>query len=303
MEGLIDQRYTHKYPGGFLKYIDTLQAYLNELDTLLPGQYLDNQKRRILFRNLKNVRTLKHLIQACKDRDLSYQEAAIYLRVHGADIDEEDQEPRKVQQVARNEESYLTYEEAREVYCTMADESGPRKAFKVLREYPALRESLRIHPKIWKRLSEAIQSEIRTIRDQIETSDSTENKSNSKPTTTAKSLPPQYGLNRSIKTAQKEVDDADRLTAVLQSYTIDDNETMSDDDSSSYDDIRLGAMVQTDTEPLQVQANLEYEKRFVHLAHTPRVSYAICDSGADSCVVGKLAKVESVTMRTANLVG
>ncbi len=61
-------------------------------------------------------------------------------------------------------------------------------------------------------------------------------------------------------------------------------------------------MVQT-TSNIQVHANLEYATRFAHLAMSPKTSYAICDSGADSCVVGRLAKVESITMRTASLVG
>lgn len=56
-------------------------------------------------------------------------------------------------------------------------------------------------------------------------------------------------------------------------------------------------------ENVEVQAYVEYEKRFAKLVHTPRVSYAMCASGADSCVVGKMAKVESITMRTASLVG
>ena len=78
---------------------------------------------------------------------------------------------------------------------------------------------------------------------------------------------------------------------------------MSDDDSSYDEDTRMGAMVTRVEEEVQVQANVEYEKRFIHLVHSPRLSYAICDSGADSCVVGKLAHIESITMRTANLVG
>src|SRR5687768_11541254 len=57
------------------------------------------------------------------------------------------------------------------------------------------------------------------------------------------------------------------------------------------------------SDDVHVQAHVEYEHRFVNLAQTPRVSYGICDSGADSCVVGKMAKVIGVTMRKASLVG
>ena len=62
-------------------------------------------------------------------------------------------------------------------------------------------------------------------------------------------------------------------------------------------------MVTTFTPSIQVQAHVEYADRFTGYTHTPTVSHAICDSGADSCVVGKMAKVLSYTMRTANLVG
>ena len=83
LEALVAVKYTYKYPGGFLKYIDTLQANLNELDILLPGQYTESRKKRALYQNIRDVKTLTHLIQLCKDRDLSYQEAATYLRIWG----------------------------------------------------------------------------------------------------------------------------------------------------------------------------------------------------------------------------
>ena len=298
LENMISTTYNYKYPGGFLKYIDTLQANLNELDILLPGQYLESHKKRILFRNLKNVKSLRHLIQACKDRDMTYQEAATYLRVHGAELDEEEQDPRKTNKSEKEEENSLSYEEAKEVYNTMAEEQGARRAYKVLRDYPKLRESLHINPKIWKRLSEEIQNKIRTIKDQLKAEENVQQPKHQG----TKAIPPQYGLNRNTKNTVKESDEVDRLAAAIQSFDL-DNVTMSDDDSSSDDDTRMGAMVKRVEGELEVQANVEYEKRFIHLIHSPRLSYALCDSGADSCVVGKLAKIESITMRTANLVG
>ena len=45
LENLFNVKYHNRYPGGFLKYIDTLQAYLNKLDTLLPGQDGEEQKK------------------------------------------------------------------------------------------------------------------------------------------------------------------------------------------------------------------------------------------------------------------
>ena len=81
-------------------------------------------------------------------------------------------------------------------------------------------------------------------------------------------------------------------------------DAFSDEDTSSdEDDDRMSCMVVSSDDQIEVHSNLEYKKRFINLVHSPRISYAICDSGADSCVVGKIIKIESVTMRTANLVG
>ena len=50
---------------------------------------------------------------------------------------------------------------------------------------------------------------------------------------------------------------------------------------------------------LQVRAYLEYGRKSWH----PNKVYAIADGGADSCIVGKHAKVLSYTGRFANLIG
>ena len=109
-----------------------------------------------------------HLVQTCKDRDLSYQEAATYLRIYGVELDEGDQEPKKTYQVEKEvEKKYLSYEETREVYVSMSEIDGPRRAFRVINNGPRLRKSLNIHNKIWKRLSEEIQNKIKKIRHKI----------------------------------------------------------------------------------------------------------------------------------------
>ena len=88
LESLINDRFSSKYPGGLIKYIDTLQANLNELDTLLTDSYSDGQKFRILYRNLIHVQSLKHLLQTCKDQKMSYQAAATYLQANSAESEE-----------------------------------------------------------------------------------------------------------------------------------------------------------------------------------------------------------------------
>lgn len=81
--------------------------------------------------------------------DFSYQEAATYLRIHGVELDEEDQGTRKTNQVEKEvKKEYLSYEETREVHKTMVEEYGEKQAFKVLRNYPNVRETLHTNPKI-----------------------------------------------------------------------------------------------------------------------------------------------------------
>ena len=55
-----------------------------------------------------------------------------------------------------------------------------------------------------------------------------------------------------------------------------------DDTSSDDDDTRMSAMVVSSNDQIEGQAILEYEKRFTRFMHSPRISYAICDSGAVS---------------------
>ena len=190
MENKVSRRYSHKYQGGFLKYIDTLQANLYELDILLPGHYPEDCKKRILFKNFKEVKSLIHLVQACKDRDLSYQEAATYLRKHGAELYEEDEDLKMTNQAEIEVKSkYLNYGETKEKSMLM------------------------------KRLGEEIKIEIGSIRKQLNDKDNRE-----QPTTT--SIPPQYGHNRkTLKWNDRE----DRLADDIHSYESHDA-LFSDDD-------------------------------------------------------------------------
>ena len=172
------------------------------------------------------------------------------------------------------------------------------RAFQVLNRAPKFREQLSIHPKIWKRLSEEIQNKIKKVRDSVREEGRSEQPKNSPP----KAIPPQYNLNKSTNNTTKEIDGAERLTAMIQSYEL-ANETFSDSFDSDEEDARMGAMVHRVGENINVQANIECERRFPCAKHSSRSSYAICDSAADSCIIGKMAKVEMVTNRTANLSG
>jgi hypothetical protein len=232
LEVLINVPYSPRSPGGFLKYLDTLQAHLNELETLLPGTYPDTQKRRLLFRNLCEVPSLHYLIRNCKDQDFTYQESVLYLRMACGSVDIPTN-PRKIQ-TAAVEDSSLTLEEARATFHIMADESSHAHAYQVLKQSPTVRTSLRIPPAIWHKLSKEIQAEIQAIRAQLQ--DAPDKPKLETPQSNPQQLPPQYGLSRNAKTTTSE--DVERLTNAIQSYHLadDDDITISDED----EDIRMG---------------------------------------------------------------
>lgn len=50
LENLVSIKYNPKLFGRFLKYIDTLQANLNELASLLPNQYHEDRKEELYTR-------------------------------------------------------------------------------------------------------------------------------------------------------------------------------------------------------------------------------------------------------------
>lgn len=194
LESSLSSKYTPKYQGGFIKYMDKFQANFNQLDILIPKHYSEKAKIRIMYNNLKEIVQLRHLVQACKDKGMTYQEAAEYLRKHGGD----DQDPRETE----NKEN--TVEESQD------------KNEQLLNNEHNIKESVSTEG-----LTEAM--EICHITD----------------------MEPQC----------------------IREFT---------------EDVRMGAMVHQVENSVHVQANIEYEKRFANFVHTPRLSYAICDSGADS---------------------
>ena len=129
----------------------------------------------------------------------------------------------------------------------MANENGIVRAFKVIRDTPKVRESLHISPKIWQRLSEEVQAEIRAIREELSSSDK---KEAYKP----KLIPPQYGLNRNAKKVAKEETLVDLLNTV-ESLNIAD--TYSEEESLDDEDTRMSAMVVSSDDQIEIQATKE----------------------------------------------
>src|SRR5687768_16650273 len=117
-----------------------------------------------------------------------------------------------------------------EIYKAFAEDQGATRAFNLLRDSPNLRETLSICSKLWRRLSEEIKIDIRSIRNQLNNEDIREQPK----TQSTKTIPPQYGLKRNVTETVKWDDGVDRLDAVTQSYKL-HNENFLDDEYDSDD--------------------------------------------------------------------
>ena len=92
-----------------------------------------------MLKNLKGAQGLKHLVQSFKDNGLTYQEASEYLRKHGADIDEDEEDLGKTSKVLKEGQKFLTYEEMLKLYRNLTEEQGGKRAFEILNTNVKLR--------------------------------------------------------------------------------------------------------------------------------------------------------------------
>jgi hypothetical protein len=155
------------------------------------------------------------------------------------------------------------------------------------------RESLSIPDRIWNELEPSIKDKIMAIRANIRKKNNT-----SKPRQT---IPCQY------PTMTK--DTMLNLVSTMADCILDDNDEDTDDDFL-HNTSAMMVRVSHDT-PLnevyeeKLEQDIEVRAHFEYTKHPELKSkfYAISDSGADSCVLGSIAKVVHYTGRFASLIG
>ena len=88
LESLISQPFNVHNEGGIATCLDNFQAYMAELEMLVPQEYSDHRKKRTLLASLKNIDSVDHLVQNCKDDSTkTYEACATYLRKNALLID------------------------------------------------------------------------------------------------------------------------------------------------------------------------------------------------------------------------
>jgi NACalpha-BTF3-like transcription factor len=72
--------YSTKCKGGLTQYIERFQTLMAEMDNIAPLEFTDDRKQRLLIKNIQCTPCWRPFTQHCVDENLSYSKTAKYLR-------------------------------------------------------------------------------------------------------------------------------------------------------------------------------------------------------------------------------
>lgn len=167
LEALATTPFSDKVSGGMATYIDKLQTYLAELETITPADYGDCRKKRMLLSGVRTAPGMMYLIQKCRDNNfMSYDSCAAYLRSNSMIVDAHSrkQAPSRLMMAETYEEEPPghTLESVSKLFHTMASEGGLDHTYCIFNTR-AFREPMGIPSSIWAELEPAIKERINEI--------------------------------------------------------------------------------------------------------------------------------------------
>ena len=170
LEALAYKPYSSKETGGIVKYIDTFEVIVQELESIAPLDYSDSRKKRLLLANIREAAGVAHLIQKCRDNEyMKYAACAAYLRKNAILIDHANQfkAPSRLMHVEQNthdtpEDQPKTLDQVSPLFHAMAIEDGLETAYNVFNTR-TFRDQLSIPTAIWKELEPEIKEKINEI--------------------------------------------------------------------------------------------------------------------------------------------
>jgi hypothetical protein len=296
----VRQPHSSNFPGGLTGCIEKYQALMAELDIIAPLECSDDKKQKLLLKNIRRTPGVAHLAQHCKDSDLSYDMSAEYLAQNAIIIDQDiaAHAPKRIMTVTEDakESGWLKSEETVALFMQAAKETN---IFVACRSFNngTMRQSMRTPDDIWHALEPDIKDKINALRTKIRAEREAQNpKDDGTKATAPEGVPAQHpNMMKEAKPRDRakaqtvtslhnlnaclfECDDEETDYGVAQNYNV----TTTDDDETAM--------------PLTVHAYLEYATPVAR-------NYAISDSGADSCCLGKHCHPVSHTGCHAILVG
>ena len=299
LESLSQVKFNPKTHRSMCTYIDTLQAYLEELSALASNDWPDLRKRHLLLQNIQSASGMTHLVQYCRDNShMSYDQCAEYIRKNSLLIENANKlaQTSLVHMVESDEiqDPDMSPEQVAKLFHTYATDMGLTATHRLF-NIQSFRENLKIPHSIWTQLEPSIRTKIEDIRKSIQ-----EKQASTSAPKSDKKLPAQYPTMK---------DTVANLMSTMADMGISDGDDTDDEMLHAH-----AMMVHTRTIPdpsgkspdassdeliVNVKAHLEYAQ---NSWYTNKI-YAISDGGADSCIVGKYAHVKHYTGRYANLVG
>jgi hypothetical protein len=236
---------------------------------------------------------------------MSYDQSATYLRSNSMIVDSQTkkQTPARLMHAEKSpdekEPSGHTLDSVAKLFHTMASESDINHTYHMFNA-KTFRESLGIPSAIWAELEPLIKDRINEIRAELKAKRGYSNQTpvkhdQPKPYSPKddKKMPNQYPTMKPKQTVANLVNSLADLNMDSDDDT--DNEAI---DIHPYM-VRTRLPLEPPSDILDVRAHFEY---IDHALFNDSI-YAISDGGADSCILGKNAKVLSYTGRHANLVG
>ena len=165
LEQIAQKPYSNNTPGGLGAYIDQFQAHLGELETIVPSEYTDAKKKRLLLMNIREADGVAHLLQKCRDDPrMTFETCATYIKECSALVEKTNRAkpPRTLMHVAESYESDYesdtptkSYEEVCKLFHTRSKATGLKNTYKSFQSKD-FRESLYISQAIWDELEPSI---------------------------------------------------------------------------------------------------------------------------------------------------
>ena len=199
LEKAIHNPYQANQGGGLAGYLDKFLSALHELEILQKENFTEMNKKRILLANLTGTVGASHLIQHCRDSQayMTFADMTKYLRENSLNVEgESNPVPRKRviyqsshdEEVGQSTQVYLSLQETSDLFADVTRESTILNAYKSFSSGP-IRQSLHIHPDIWKQLSTEIQEKISAIKAELH-----EKRKQATPPSTGPPFPPSIPL-------------------------------------------------------------------------------------------------------------
>ena len=307
-----------------------------EGSTAIIPSYNDGMKKRMLLNLLQANPDIAHLVQHCWDVQLDYEQTCNYLRTNAITRDGIEAhlglKKRTFLSIHDEENPNLDLEEATHAFHSLAQSTGVVQAFATFNQGTFRRDTLRIPDEIWALMEPKIQNIVNEIRKKVRQNRMDKASRSPKPNNQAtgsenprtSTIPDQYP---SAKINKAKTESLEVLCNNLRTLDIQGEDTDEDVDDDALMDMKeedqviscgMARLVRPtnmspsyDLEQYHVPPDAigntfkqfeEKRQAFLSYVRDTKV-YAISDSGADSTLLGKHAKVLSYTGRYARILG